>query len=195
MCRGSCRRPSGQVSGRRRSSHCDGRSARPGCNVPACAPTPIPTFGPPAGWNDDRTRRPRAPAGPRGSAPRSRGLRGDAPGRPPHRRGARHARRRMCAPGVPTDASRQARLRLRHGPRRLSGDAVLPRLHEIDLHLDQPRRLPRHPEREAAARRRHRQHRRDPDPRRLARRFEPHVLCRRRAAARPAPVRHHATRR
>ena len=34
---------------------------------------------------------------------------------------------------------------------------------QIDLHLDQSRRLPRHPERQAAARGRHRQHRRDAD--------------------------------
>ena len=59
---------------------------------------------------------------------------------------------------------------------------------KLDLHLDQPRRLPRHPEREAASRRRHRQYRRDADRRRLARRFEPHVQGRRRQARRRAAV-------
>ena len=60
----------------------------------------------------------------------------------------------------------------------------LPRLSQIDLHLDQPCRLPRHPGRQAAARRRHPQHRRDPDRRRLARRRQPHVssLAKRRGA-------------
>jgi hypothetical protein len=44
-------------------------------------------------------------------------------------------------------------------------------LSQVDLHLDQPRRLPRHPRRQAAARGRHRQHRLHADRRRLARRF------------------------
>ena len=59
------------------------------------------------------------------------------------------------------------------------GAAQLPRLSEIDLHLDQPRRLPRHPRRPPADGGRHPQYRRDPDARRLARRLEPHVPCRR----------------
>ena len=79
-------------------------------------------------------------------------------------------------------AHRQVRVRLRDGPRRAPRDADVSRLQQVDLHVDQPRRLPRHPEREAAAGRRHRQHRRDADPRRLARRFEPHVPGRRNSA-------------
>ena len=47
------------------------------------------------------------------------------------------------------------------------------------------------PGRQAAARRRHRQHRRDLDRRRLARRREPHVCRRRAAAARAAADRGH----
>ena len=47
------------------------------------------------------------------------------------------------------------------------------------------------PERQAAPRRRHRQHRRDADPRRLARQFEPHVQGRRRQARRRAADRGH----
>ena len=78
--------------------------------------------------------------------------------------------------------ARQVRLRFRARPRRLSRAAQLSRLPQVDLHLDQSRRLPRHSRRQAAARRRHPQHRRDADRRRLARRREPHV-CRRRAAA------------
>ena len=74
----------------------------------------------------------------------------------------------------------------------LPGNARLSRLPQILLHLDQSRRLPRHPQREAAARGRHRQHRRDADPRRLARRFEPHVSRRRNPAPRRAAHRRHA---
>ena len=66
--------------------------------------------------------------------------------------------------------------------RRGSRDARLSRLHQELLHLDQPCRLPRHPGRQDAQGRRHRQHRRDPDRRRLARRHQPHVPRRRRAA-------------
>ncbi len=59
------------------------------------------------------------------------------------------------------------------------------------LHLDQPRRLPRHSRRQAAARRRYRQHRRHRDRGRLARRHQPHVPGRRREAEGPPPGRHH----
>ena len=59
------------------------------------------------------------------------------------------------------------------------------------LHLDQPRRLPRHSRRQAAARGRHRQHRRHLHPRRLARRFQPHVSGRRDQARRRAAARGH----
>ena len=62
---------------------------------------------------------------------------------------------------------------------------------QVDLHLDQPRGLPRHPRRQAAEGRRHRQHRRHPDPRRLARRFQPHVPGRRNPAPRRAADRGH----
>jgi hypothetical protein len=55
----------------------------------------------------------------------------------------------------------------------------LSRLHQVDLHLDQPCRLPRHPRRQALARGRHRQHRLHPDRRWLARRFQPDVWRRR----------------
>ena len=98
--------------------------------------------------------------------------------------GAREARRHHRSP-------RPARLRLHPRPWRLSGLPALPRLHQVDLHLDQPRGLPRHPQRQAPARRRHHQYRRDPDPRRLAWRFEPHVLRGRGAAPGAAPVRDH----
>ena len=86
----------------------------------------------------------------------------------------------------PGDHDRRARPavpRLHRRSRRDPGAAQLPRLSEIDLHLDQPCRLPRHPGRPAADGRRHPQYRRDRDPRRLARRYEPDVLCRRRASA------------
>ena len=64
--------------------------------------------------------------------------------------------------------------------------AELPRLGrgravpEVDLHLGQPRRVPRHPERAHAAQRRHRQRRRHRHQGRLPRRHEPHVHGRRR---------------
>ena len=94
-------------------------------------------------------------------------------------------------PGVATE--RIDRLVFEFGlrPRRAAGDADVPRLQEVDLHLDQSRGLPRHPEREAAEGRRHRQHRRDADPRRLARRLEPHVRGRRNPAPRRAADRRH----
>ena len=87
--------------------------------------------------------------------------------------------RRHHRPARPAGAG----VRLR--PRRAAGDADVPRLQEIDLHLDQPRGLPRHPRRQAAEGRRHRQHRRHADPRRLARRLQPHVS--RSAKSRAAP--------
>ena len=68
---------------------------------------------------------------------------------------------------------------------------ALSRLPKIDLHLDQSRRLPRHSRRQAAARRRHPQYRRDAHRRRLARRFEPHVCRGRSAAPRAAADRGH----
>ena len=113
------------------------------------------------------------------------GLRGHAQGRPAGRRMPRHARRRGPARASPTEQIDRLVFEFAHGPQRAAGDADVPRLPQVDLHLDQPRGLPRHPERQAAARRRHRQHRRDADPRRLARRFEPHVS--RSARSRAAP--------
>ena len=89
-------------------------------------------------------------------------------------------------PGVPTEKIDRLRLRLRPRSRRPAGDADVSRLQEVDLHLDQPRRLPRHSRRQAAQGRRHRQYRRDADPRRLARRFQPHVRRRRDSAPRRA---------
>ena len=85
----------------------------------------------------------------------------------------------------------------------------------VDLHVGQPRRLPRHPRRQEAEAGRHRQHRRHRDQGRLSRRHEPDVLRRRavdpgaaagrdhlrgdvarhpRGAARRAPRRHRRTR-
>ena len=62
---------------------------------------------------------------------------------------------------------------------------------EVDLHLDQPCGLPRHPGRQAPAGRRHRQYRRHRHPRRLVRRHQPHVLRRRgRREGAPALRRH-----
>ena len=69
--------------------------------------------------------------------------------------------------------------------------AGLPALPEVDLHLDQPPGLPRHPERPAAEERRHRQHRRHRHQGRLARRHQPHVHRRRRLDRRQAPVPDH----
>ena len=88
-------------------------------------------------------------------------------------------------PGVADRAARPAGAGVRLRPRRAAGHADVPRLQEIDLHLDQPRGLPRHPGRQAAEGRRHRQHRRHADPQRLARRFQPHV----RGGRNPAPRR------
>ena len=47
-------------------------------------------------------------------------------------------------PGVTTEALDRVRVRLRHGAWRDPGAAQLSRLPEIDLHLAQPRGLPRH---------------------------------------------------
>ena len=65
--------------------------------------------------------------------------------------------------------------------------ARLPALPGVDLHLDQPRGLPRHPQRPAAEGRRHRQHRRHRHQGRLARRHQPHVHRRRRLDPGAAP--------
>ena len=51
----------------------------------------------------------------------------------------------MSSPASPPRSSMICVLRLRARPRRLSGAAQLSRLPEVDLHLDQSRRLPRHP--------------------------------------------------
>jgi hypothetical protein len=72
--------------------------------------------------------------------------------------------------------------------------ARLHALPEVDLHLDQPPGLPRHPERPAAEERRHRQHRRHRHQGRLARRHQPHVHRRRRLDRRQAPVPDHLRR-
>ena len=103
-------------------------------------------------------------------------LRRHAPGRPPGGRDARlhHAARRsrasrtgeldkLCHDFILDHKAIPAPLGYRGYP-------------EVDLHLDQPRGLPRHPGRQAAAERRHRQHRRHHHPRRLVRRHQPHVL-------------------
>ena len=76
----------------------------------------------------------------------------------------------LVVPGV--DDARARHRGPRHGARRRRhlGDGRLQGLPPRHLHLDQPRGLPRHPLRAAAARRRHPQHRRDGDPRRLVRR-------------------------
>ena len=94
-------------------------------------------------------------------------------------------------------AARQARARPhRQRAGRHAGAAELraARLHalpEVDLHVDQPPGLPRHPERPAAEERRHRQHRRHRHQGRLARRHQPHVHRRRRLDRRQAPVPDH----
>ena len=124
----------------------------------------------------------RRPPGQRHHLLRPGGLRGHAQGRPARGRVPRPALRPRAA-GRDHAGDRRFHLRFRHAARRPAGHPQLPRLPQIELHLRQPRRLPRHPERKAAPRRRHRQYRRDLRPRRLARRFEPHV-CRRRAEAR-----------
>ena len=99
--------------------------------------------------------------------------------------------RRRGEAGRADRGDRPLRVRLRDGSRRAARDPDVSRLQQVDLHVDQPRGLPRHPEREAAEGRRHRQHRRDADPRRLARRFEPHVSGRRNPAQGRAADRGH----
>ena len=64
-------------------------------------------------------------------------------------------------PGVTTEALDAVRVRLRHGAWRHPRPAQLSRLPEIDLHLAQPRGLPRHPGPARAERGRHPQYRRD----------------------------------
>ena len=81
-------------------------------------------------------------------------------------------------PGVVHRHARHAVPRVHRRARRGAGAAELSRLSEVDLHLDQPRRLPRHSGRAEAGERRHPEHRRHGDPERLARRFLAHV-CRR----------------
>ena len=71
-----------------------------------------------------------------------------------------------------------------HRPGRLSLDAQLPRLPEVDLHLGQRGDLPRDPGRPAPRGGRHRQHRRHGLPRRRPRRLQRHLL-RRRGGCRP----------
>ncbi|CAA7614268.1 hypothetical protein MTBLM5_130020 [Magnetospirillum sp. LM-5] len=68
--------------------------------------------------------------------------------------------------------------RIHRRPRRGVGALELSRLSPLDLHLGQPRGVPRHSRRQAPGRRRHRQYRRHPHRRWLARRFQPHVLRR-----------------
>ena len=126
---------------------------------------------------------------------------------PPHLRGHSAARRgRLCrhAQGRPADGrgagpagrprqagrddgrARPHGLRVRDGPPGDPGDALLQGLPALDLHLDQPRRLPRHPRGAAAARGRHRQYRPDADRRRLVRRQLAHVSRWARFRARPS---------
>ena len=98
-------------------------------------------------------------------------------------------------PGVTTEKLDKLVFEFALRSRRAAGDADVSRLRQVDLHLDQPRGLPRHPERQAAARGRHRQHRRDARARRLARRFEPHVSRWARCRAAPSASSRSPTRR
>ena len=100
-------------------------------------------------------------------------------------------------PGVTTERDRHARARL-HGRRAAhdSRDAQLraagpPALSGVDVHVGEPRRVPRHPGRQEAQGRRHRQRRRHRHQGRLPRRHEPHVLRRRAVDPGEAPVRRH----
>ena len=99
--------------------------------------------------------------------------------------GARHAGRARQA-GRHHGAARRPGRGVRPQSRGHSRAAQLSRLSQGHLHLDQSCRLPRHPQRQAAEGRRHRQYRRDPDPRRLARRYQPHVRGRRTSRAGPS---------
>jgi len=65
----------------------------------------------------------------------------------------------MVRPGRHDRCHRPGDLRICHGSRGFSCNALLSRLPALLLHLDQSRRLPRHSRGEAAAGRRHRQHR------------------------------------
>ncbi len=118
--------------------------------------------------------------------PPGRRFRGDAQGRAAGRgsAGFHHA---ACAAGRHHRRARPPVPRLHRRPRRDSGAAQLPRIPALDLHLHQPRRLPRHPRRPQARRGRHRQHRHHRHPRRLARRHQPHVPGRRARALEGAP--------
>ena len=78
-------------------------------------------------------------------------------------------------PGVTTDELDSLIVDFARDHNAIPAPLQLPGLPQVDLHLDQPRRLPWHSQRQAAARRRHRQHRRDAHRRWLARRLEPHV--------------------
>ena len=71
------------------------------------------------------------------------------------------------------------------------GAAELQGLPEVDLHLDQPCGLPRHPERQAAEKRRHPEHRRHRDQGRLPRRHQQDVPCRQSAESGRAPLADH----
>ena len=71
-------------------------------------------------------------------------LRRDAQGRRADRGSARSDRSARQTGGHDREP-RPVRLRIRARPRRLSGVPELPRLSQVDLHLDQPCRLPRHP--------------------------------------------------
>ena len=65
----------------------------------------------------------------------------------------------------------------------------------VAVHVDQPRRVPRHPRRQEAEGRRHRQRRRHGDQGRLPRRHEPHVLRRQAVDPGEAPGRSSPTKR
>ena len=109
-----------------------------------------------------------------GQVPRPRRFRGHAPRRPPCGRDARFHRAARQA-GHDDGRARQALPRFHRGARRHPRPARLQGFLQIDLHVGQPCRLPRHPGRQGAGRRRHPEHRRDAHARRLARRLKPHV--------------------
>ena len=111
-------------------------------------------------------------------AARAHGLRGHAQGRTARGRVPGHALRRGRARRADRE-DRPSGVRIRHGSQGRAGHTDVSRLPQVDLHVGQPCRLPRHPEREAAEGGRHRQRRRHAHSRRLARRLEPHVRGRR----------------
>ena len=125
---------------------------RIGGNSPAHARNATPMANPPSPGTT------RMPARSSSTAPR---LRGHAPRRPARRRDPRRRSCRMSCPGVTTgeldDSSTASSLDARRASRRPLGYRGYPK---TLLHLDQPRRLPRHPGRQGAQGRRHRQHRR-----------------------------------